>query len=133
MIADHNQLSIAVEADESAASSSDSVSIGLIVTELVINALKHAFPDHRQGGIKVGYSDAGTGWTLTVADDGVGMPNNRADAKAGLGTTIVNALAKKLRATVHVESGNAGTAITVTQTKPELIDEGAGEPEVPAV
>jgi len=133
MIADHDQLSIAVNADESSASSSDSVSIGLIVTELVINALKHAFPDHRHGEIKVGYNGGGVGWRLTVVDDGVGMPSNMADAKAGLGTTIVNALAHKLRATVKVEPGNAGTAITVTHTKPELIDEGSGEPDVPAV
>ena len=133
MIADHDRLSIAVDADESSASPNASVSIGLIVTELVINALKHAFPGHRHGEIKVGYRDSDTGWKLTVADDGVGMPGNMADAKAGLGTTIVNALAKQLHATVHVEPGRAGTSITVNQTKLKLIDGAAQEPEVEAV
>ncbi len=133
MIADHDRLSIAVDADESSASPNASVSIGLIVTELVINALKHAFPGHRHGEIKVGYKDSDTGWKLTVADDGVGMPGNMADAKAGLGTTIVNALAKQLHATVHVEPGRAGTSITVNQTKLKLIDGAAQEPEVEAV
>lgn len=133
MIADHDQLSIAVDADESSASPNTSVSIGLIVTELVINALKHAFPDYRHGEIKVGYSDSGTGWKLTVADDGVGIAGNMADAKAGLGTTIVNALAKQLHTTVNVESGGAGTEITVNQTKLRLIDGAAQDPEEQAV
>ncbi len=133
MIADHDQLSITLDADESSASSNASVSIGLIVTELVINALKHAFPGHRHGEIKVGYSDSDTGWKLTVADDGVGMPGDMADAKAGLGTTIVNALAKQLRATVHVQPGGAGTSITVKQTKLRLIDGATQDPEVQAV
>jgi two-component system, sensor histidine kinase PdtaS len=133
MIADHDQLSIAVDADESSASPNASVSIGLIVTELVINALKHAFPDHRHGEIKVGYSDSDTGWKLTVTDDGVGMPGNMAEAKAGLGTTIVKALAKQLHATVHVERGGPGTAITVNQTKLRLIDGAAQDPEEQAV
>lgn len=133
MIADHDQLSIVLDADESSASPNVSVSIGLIVTELVINALKHAFPDHRHGEIKVSYGDTGTGWKLTIADDGVGMPGNMAVAKAGLGTTIVSALAKQLHATVHVETGEPGTAITVNQTKPRLIDGTAPDPEVQAV
>lgn len=133
MIADHDQLSIAVEVDESSASPNASVSVGLIVTELVINALKHAFPDHRHGEIKVDYSDSAKGWKLTVADDGVGMPANMADAKPGLGTTIVNALAKQLHATVRVDADKAGTSVTVKQTKLTLIDGLAQDPEVQAV
>ncbi len=133
MIADHDLLSITLDADESSASPNASVSIGLIVTELVINALKHAFPNHRPGEIKVGYNDSDKGWKLTVADDGVGMPANRADAKAGLGTTIVSALAKQLHATVHVEPGQAGTSITVNQTKLRLVDGAVQAPEVQAV
>ncbi len=133
MIADHELLSITVTADDSSATADTSVSIGLIVTELVINALKHAFPNQRPGEIKVGYGDDAKGWKLTIADDGVGMPANIADAKAGLGTTIVNALAKQLHATVKVEPGRAGTSITVERTKLRLVGDAAPEPEVEAV
>ncbi|QXQ07369.1 PAS domain-containing protein [Sphingosinicellaceae bacterium] len=133
MIADHDQLSIAVDVDDSSAGPNASVSIGLIVTELVINALKHAFPDHRHGEIQVGYSDSATGWKLTVDDDGVGMPGDMPDAKAGLGTTIVNALAKQLHATVRVAPGRPGTSIIVNETKLRLVDGIADEPEVQAV
>lgn len=133
MIADHDLLSITVDADDSSTSADTSVSIGLIVTELVINALKHAFPDDRHGKIKVGYDDDAEGWKLTISDDGIGMPANRADAKAGLGTTIVNALAKKLHAEIHVEGGGKGTLVTIERTKQKPTGDAAIEPEVEAV
>ena len=55
MIRDREQLSLSVTADDSVTTADTSVSMGLIVTELVINALKHAFPDNRQGKILVDY------------------------------------------------------------------------------
>jgi two-component sensor histidine kinase len=59
MIPDRDQILLQVRADEASVTANVSVSLGLIVTELVINALKHAFPDHRRGTIKVGYSAHG--------------------------------------------------------------------------
>jgi two-component system, sensor histidine kinase PdtaS len=66
MIRDHNQLMLDVSVDESIACADVSVSLGPIVTELVINALRHAFPDHASGTIKVGYHSDGPAWTLWV-------------------------------------------------------------------
>jgi two-component system, sensor histidine kinase PdtaS len=86
-----------------------SVSIGLMVTELVMNALKHAFNGRESGEIDVSFSYSGDGWTLTVADNGVGI--DPAGMKAGLGTSIVEALAKQLRATVQIMQGNPGTKV----------------------
>ena len=55
--------------------SSQAVSIGLIVTELVINALKHAFPAATMDGqVVVAYELAGTNWKLSISDNGVGVP-----------------------------------------------------------
>ena len=113
MISDHAQLSLEVSADESVVSADISVSLGLIVTELVINALKHAFPDNRHGKILVDYQSKGSNWTLRVGDDGVGMPENPEDAKAGLGSSIVQALAKQLQAVVQVIPGKPGTAVSI--------------------
>jgi two-component sensor histidine kinase len=116
MIRDHDQLSLAVDVDGSVTTADTSVSLGLIVTELVINALKPAFPDNRGGKILVGYHSRGPNWTLSVDDNGVGMPNDTEAAKPGLGTSIVQALAKQLSAQVKVISGDPGTNVSVVHT-----------------
>ncbi|QNA84865.1 histidine kinase [Sphingomonas sp. So64.6b] len=113
MIHDHAQISLKVEVDDSITSADASVSLGLIVTELVINALKHAFPGTRHGVITVGYQSDGHSWTLSVRDDGVGMPVGESPAKPGLGTSIVEALAKQLRADVMVADADPGTYVSI--------------------
>jgi len=113
MISDHDQLSIEVKSDDSLVNADVSVSLGLIVTELVINALKHAFPAGRQGKITVGYRSHGPNWTLFVGDDGIGMPKGLPLATPGLGTSIVEALARQLQARVQVESANPGTDVSI--------------------
>jgi two-component system, sensor histidine kinase PdtaS len=116
MIQDHGKLRLTVEADEGVATADVSVSLGLIVTELVINALKHAFPDHRGGQIVVGYQSSPADWTLSVADDGVGMPTGSAPVKAGLGTSIVEALAHQLGARVKVAAARPGTVVSIVHS-----------------
>ncbi len=113
MIHDQDKLSLRVEADNGSANADVSVSLGLIVTELVINALKHAFPDGRGGHIIVGYQSSPPDWVVTVADDGVGMPKGAAPAKAGLGTSIVQALANQVEATVEVSDTDPGTKVSI--------------------
>ena len=117
MIHDPARLSLRVEADDSSTSADVSVSLGLIVTELVINALKHAFPGGRSGTIVVGYSSHGPNWTLTVRDDGVGMPKDAASATPGLGTRIVEALAKQLQARIQVDSPGHGVLVSVIHSQ----------------
>jgi len=116
MISDHDQLSLTVSVDESVTKADDSVSLGLIVTELVINALKHAFPRHRKGKIRVDYRSDGTAWTLSVRDTGVGLPKNHASAKPGLGTGIVEALANQLGGSVRYEAAKPGTLVSIVHT-----------------
>ena len=116
MINDHDQLSLEVSVDESMTKADVSVSLGLIVTELVINALKHAFPQHRHGKILVDYRSDGRAWVLSVRDTGVGMPRDGADAKPGLGTGIVEALARQLDAAVSVASSETGTTVSIVHT-----------------
>ena len=114
MIADPDRLSIVVTVDGSAVEADVSVSLGLIVTELVINALKHAFPDERSGTILVDYQSAGQDWTLTVSDNGIGMPVGDDAPKAGLGSDIVEALAKNLLAEIVVSNAGPGATITIS-------------------
>jgi len=113
MIPDPERITLSVTADDSVSPGDTSVSLGLIVTELVINALKHAFPEDRAGGIVVSYGSHDTDWTLSVRDNGVGMGNGREPVHAGLGSSIVEALARQLDATVQVADGNPGTHVSV--------------------
>jgi two-component sensor histidine kinase len=113
MIHDPDQISLEVKSDESRVNANVSVSLGLVVTELVINALKHAFPEGRQGKIVVDYGSEGADWTLSVADDGVGMPVAPSLAEPGLGTNIIQALAKQLDAVITVRDRKPGTTISL--------------------
>jgi two-component system, sensor histidine kinase PdtaS len=113
MIHDPKQIKLEVCVDESIVGADASISLGLIVTELVINALKHAFPKDRSGRIVVDYRSHQDGWTLSVTDDGVGMAVGSKGAPAGLGTSLVEALAKQLQADVRVARAKPGTAVSV--------------------
>lgn len=114
MIQDDDIVSIKVDADGTSVIADVSVSLGLVVTELVINALKHAFPGDRAGEIVVGYHAHDADWTLSVSDNGVGTPETMAAAKPGLGTSIVEALANQLDATVSTKGGFPGTTVSIT-------------------
>jgi two-component sensor histidine kinase len=117
MIQDHDKLRLNVEADESVAMPDVSVSLGLIVTELVINALKYAFPADRGGEILVSYRSQASDWTLSVRDSGAGMPKGSSAPKAGLGTSIVQALAKQLDAQVRLTDADPGTCVSIVHSK----------------
>ncbi len=115
MIGDIRPISLKVSGNGGSATSRDAECLGLIVTELVMNALKHAFHD-RDGQIIVGYDAAGTNWNLSVADNGIGRPDGVfAQAKTGSGTSIVKALAHQLGAQFENSAGDKGTTVSVTR------------------
>ena len=91
MIGESRPATLTVTADQGWALSADAVSLGLIVTELVINALKYAFPDPKSAAtVMVAYEVNGTDWKLSVSDNGMGRPENSGPpAKGGLGTSLV--------------------------------------------
>lgn len=107
------RITLTVDADYGMRSSDDATALGLIVTELVINALSHAFPDSRRGTIRVSYLASDEGWTLSVSDNGIGI--RRPTAKAGLGTSVIEALANQLGAHDVSVSTEAGTTVSLTR------------------
>lgn len=122
---------VEVVADDSVIKSSDCVSIGLIVTELVINALKHAFPKgYPNAHVLVRYQAAGANWQLVVTDNGVGGSVDRPH-KDGLGLVLVGSLAEQLRARLNVASTSHGMSVSVTHAVfPEPApDAGKADPE----
>ena len=93
-----------------------SVSLGLIVTELVINALKHAFPAGGRATSPWGTTPSGEDWKLVVGDDGVGMGAGDQPLKPGLGTSIVEFLGRQLKGAVSVADTHPGTSVSISHS-----------------
>ena len=101
---------------ENVTSSMDqAIPIGLLVNELVSNALKHAFPEGGSGAISVGLAlEAGEMIELTVADDGVGLPRGLEWMNVPtLGLTLVGELSAQLGGGVELLERNQGTAFRI--------------------
>lgn len=98
-------------------------SMGLIVTELVLNALKHAFGAQQRGTVTVRFEARGNDRRLTVTDDGVGLPDDAGTAKPagsgrGMGMTLVHGLVRQLGGKLEIDrpdqGGRPGTRFVLT-------------------
>ena len=89
------------------------VSLGVIVTELVSNACKYAYPDGT-GEVRVAlHRDGDDVFLLAVEDDGVGMVAGAAPRGTGLGTKLVRAMAQSLQSAIEYDAGHRGTRATL--------------------
>lgn len=88
------------------------VAIGIIVNELVMNAVKYAYPDSK-GPIHVELNGAGDDCELVIADDGVGLAAKANPHSTGMGQRIVGAMATKLDATVARDPDHSGTRMVL--------------------
>jgi PAS domain S-box-containing protein len=85
------------------------ITIGLMVNELVMNAIKHAFPDDTKGTVLVTLKRAAGELRLTVSDDGKGVDPRRADS--GLGGRLIEGFAHQLGGQLRRESNRQGTTV----------------------
>jgi two-component sensor histidine kinase len=88
------------------------VAIGIIVNELVMNAVKYAYPEGA-GPIHVDLKAQDDDVVLSIADDGVGLNVKTDPRSTGMGQRIVTAMASKLDASVERDPGHAGTRIVL--------------------
>jgi two-component sensor histidine kinase len=111
-----NDLKISVQCPQVSFGMATAITCGLIVNELVSNALKHAFRDGKGGVVTVGLSVTEEGeYVLTVADDGAGFPPDT-DFKSAksLGLRLVTSLSERqLRGTLEID-GTHGTLVRVS-------------------
>jgi two-component sensor histidine kinase len=111
-----DKFDLAVDVDKAALLPADQISpVGLIATELVLNALKHACVDGRQCRIEVSLRRRPGFYSLSIADNGKGLPAGAEQAgKSGLGMRLLKSLAKQLDATVEVDRTPPGVRFTIT-------------------
>ncbi len=108
------------EIDEMSISAKDAANLGMIIVELMSNAIKYAFPDNRAGIIAISAKESDGGIQLTVEDNGIGI-NQSLDrnVKRGIGLHIVDLLVKQLDASIEFVPVD-GTKIVITMKQHEL-------------
>jgi PAS domain S-box-containing protein len=80
---------------------------GLILNELISNALKHAFPDDRSGIIRIALEQVGEQVRITLSDNGVGLPSGfRPETHGNLGLELVDTLIEQLGGSMDRQSGD---------------------------
>lgn len=83
--------------------------LALMLTELVTNAAKHAFPNKSGALIRIELVSRDGAWLCTVADNGIGATG----PLQGTGSRILEGLARSIRARLHGEAGHSGTRVTI--------------------
>ena len=117
--ADERGIRVAVEAEPLRADLDFAVPLGLLVTELVTNALKHGFPNGQAGGVLVSLlTEPSDTVILAVADDGTAGERNPVQTSGGVGLRIAKALVMQLEGRMDVVQDN-GTRVMVTMPRPE--------------
>jgi two-component sensor histidine kinase len=106
--------SILVRVDDSRVATDTAMRLGLMVTELLIDALEHAVPPGAPGEVTVDYRSRGRGWTLRVAHNGVGPPRAGRDGGVELRSHIVESLANGLEAQVCRQAVHPGAMVLIT-------------------
>ncbi|WP_052309918.1 PAS domain S-box protein [Methanocella arvoryzae] len=113
--ADPSKIRLSVDCEEILLSIDASISCGLIVTELLTNSFKHGFPGGREGQVTVSLRRTAGGYvTVTVSDDGVGMPAGFVvEDTSTLGLQLVTTLVEQLEGRLEIGS-EGGTSFSIT-------------------
>ncbi len=106
------RITLTVEADHAMIEPDRALPLGLIVNELVTNALKHAFSTGGQGEIRISFARRDGGWRLAVRDTGSGMPPGEEERESGFGSRLVAMLVKQIGGTLEVRQ-DEGTVVVV--------------------
>ncbi|WP_414542779.1 PAS domain S-box protein [Nostoc sp. CCY0012] len=109
------QIQLNIQVDDASLDIETAIPCGLIINELVSNALKYAFPDHRPGEIQVKfYQESERQLTLIIRDNGIGLPPDFDSKKLNtLGLTLVQGLVKQLRGNLEINC-QQGTEFKIT-------------------
>jgi two-component sensor histidine kinase len=111
MAGDAGHIGVAVDTVSLPVSVTQAQPLILAVNELVVNALRHAFPGRDSGLIQVSLTQDGDRLQITVADDGVGLPADYANSH-GYGMSLVTMMMKQAGADLRAESRN-GSCFTI--------------------
>lgn len=106
---------LTVEVDDVQVDVTTAVPLGLIISEAITNALKHAHPLGESGTVSVGVQPRDTGVHLHVTDDGVGLHGGLEESES-LGFQLMHSLVGQVGGRLHIESGETGGCSIVVDT-----------------
>jgi two-component system CheB/CheR fusion protein len=107
------QVDVEIHAESALLDMTQAVPCGLIVNELLTNALKHAFPQGRPGKIRVSFGSDKANWRLEVGDDGIGLPPDIDPGNVNsMGFQLIQLLAQQLHGSLDVIR-DAGTRLVI--------------------
>ncbi len=107
------QITIIKEIDDFILDTKTIFPVGIAINELITNAFKYAFPDGREGIIKVSIKKENDNVTLCISDDGAGVSDEViASGSGGFGLNLVSALAEQIGGTVSI-SKKSGTRVEI--------------------
>jgi len=116
------QVELKTQIEDVALDIETAIPLGLILNELISNSLKHAFPDHHRGELRINLKESDDkeyDYTLIVGDNGVGFPGGMDfQNSGGLGMVLVQSLVKKLKGVIDINRKD-GTTFTITFKKLE--------------
>jgi PAS domain S-box-containing protein len=112
---EHGSVRLTLNVESISLGITEAIPCGLIINELVSNALKHAFPKGKEGEITIEVQRGNTNQiTLTVSDNGIGFPEHVDFRKSpSLGMTLVTSLVEQLGGAIELDT-RGGTAFTIT-------------------
>ena len=107
---DHHRIALRTDIEKNLLDIETAIPLGLILNELISNALRHGFLDDRTGTITISSHIKGDLISLVVADDGIGMsPEYDWRGTASLGFRLVNSLVDQLGGTIEKKTGPGTT------------------------
>ena len=110
------RVDVLLEGDVGSLNERRGFALALALNELITNAFRHGFPDHREGTMIIRLEKTGDHASLQVSDNGIGSASAEKPGKViGSGRSIVNALVKdELDGTVDFQASEKGTTVTIT-------------------
>jgi PAS domain S-box-containing protein len=109
----HENIQLNLNAQDIHLDADTAIPCGLIITELLTNSLKYAFNEDDQGSITIDMERKGDKYILTVADDGIGVPDDLDNiSDEGVGLNLVNSLVLQLEGTLELDNSK-GTKFVI--------------------
>jgi len=103
-------IGLVVKAEPAPIEATRATALGLFINEALTNAVKHAFPEGRNGSVRVNFARQDGSFRLEVADDGIGATG---DSASGTGTKLMGIFSQQLKGTFE-RRGRPGTALILT-------------------